>query len=78
MFNVYTTATCAYCQMVKKMLTMKNQEYKEIDVTDNQELRQHAFEMSGMTSVPVVTKTVDNVEKLVCVGWNPKLLMEAM
>lgn len=78
MFNVYTTASCAYCQMVKKMLTMKNKEYKEIDITNNKNLREKALSISGMTSVPVVTKIINGEEKLVSVGWNPKLLMEAM
>lgn len=34
---MYTTATCASCQMVKKWLTMKNQEWEEVRVDESPE-----------------------------------------
>lgn len=78
MFTIYTTTQCAYCTMVKKLLTMKNQPFQEIDVTNDPEKRQHAFNLSKMLTVPVVSKTVEGEEKLVCVGWNPKLLLQSL
>jgi glutaredoxin 3 len=78
-FKVYSTTTCAYCQMVKKFLALKGKEYEEINLDEKPELREHAFSMSnGMTSVPVVTKVENGEEKLVVVGWNPSLMMKAL
>ena len=78
MFTVYSTTTCAYCQMVKKFFTLKGVEYNEVNLDEEPERREFAHEISGMTSVPVVTKTENGEEKFVCVGWNPKVLMNAI
>ena len=64
--------------MVKKFFTLKGVEYNEINLDEVPEKRQHAVDLSGMTSVPVVTKTENSEESLVCVGWNPSLLMQAL
>lgn len=78
MFKVYSTTTCAYCQMVKKFLTLKEQGYTEVNLDETPEERERIFALSGMSSVPVVTKIENGEEKLVCVGWNPSLLMQAL
>lgn len=78
MFKVYSTTTCVYCQMVKKVLSLKGQEYEEVNLDDSPEERERIFALSGMTSVPVVTKTEDDKEKVICVGWNRTALMEAI
>lgn len=78
MFTIYSTTTCAYCQMVKKFFTLKGVDYKEVNLDEAPELRQHALDISGMTSVPVVTKTENDIESLVCVGWKPADLMKAL
>ena len=69
MLTVYTTKTCAYCTMVKKYLTLKKQEFTEVDVSEDNTLRDKLHTMTGMTTVPVITKG----DKFV-VGWNPPLL----
>jgi glutaredoxin 3 len=66
MLTVYTTKTCAYCTMVKKYLTLKKVEYQEVDVSEDNTIRDKLHNMTGMTSVPVVTK-----EDKFVVGWNP-------
>ena len=79
MFTVYSTTTCAYCQMVKKFFTLKGAEYKEVNLDEEPDQRDNAFKLTnGMMSVPVVTKTVDGEESLVCVGWKPADLMKAL
>ena len=78
MFKVYSTTTCAYCQMVKKILTLKEQKYEEVNLDEKPEERDRIFALSGMTSVPVVTKTENNEEKLICVGWNKDALLAAI
>lgn len=69
MLTVYTTESCAFCPMVKKYLKMKNLEFKEINVTNDQETRGELFKATGFMTVPVVTDGSDFV-----VGWNPSLL----
>lgn len=78
MFRVYSTTTCAKCQMVKKVLASKEQEYEEVNLDEKPELREHAMNLSGVTSVPVITKFENGVEKLISVGWNPQALMQAL
>lgn len=78
MFKVYSTTTCAYCQMVKKILTLKEQKYEEVNLDEKPEERDRIFALSGMTSVPVVTKTENDEEKVICVGWNQAALMQAL
>ena len=79
MFKVYSTTTCAYCQMVKKFLASAGKDYEEINLDEKPQLRDHAFSLTdGMTSVPVVTKTENGVESLICVGWKPADLMKAL
>lgn len=69
MLTVYTTKTCAYCTMVKKYLTLKKQEFTEVDISEDNTIRDKLYNMTGRTSVPVITKE----EKFV-VGWNPSEL----
>lgn len=71
MITVYTTKTCSYCPMVKKYLTLKNVEYKEVDVTEDTALRQELFDKTGMMSVPVTRKDDNFV-----VGFQPALLAQ--
>ena len=78
MFRVYSTTTCAYCQMVKKFFALKEQAYEEVNLDQVPEERERIQALSGMTSVPVVTRIENGEEKLVCVGWNPSLLMKAL
>lgn len=66
MLTVYTTNSCAFCPMVKKFLTMKKVEYKEVDVTLDNEKRSELFKKTGLMSVPVTTDGDSFV-----VGWNP-------
>lgn len=78
MFKVYTTNTCAYCTMVKKLFTMKEVQYQEVNIEDDIESQKRAIALSGGTSVPVVTKIENGEEKYICRGWNPSLLMQAI
>lgn len=79
MFKVYSTTTCAYCQMVKKFLTLKEKDYEEVNLDNNPEERPRVQALAnGMTSVPVVTKIENGEEKLVVVGWNPQIMMKAI
>lgn len=69
MTTVFTTKTCAYCQMVKKFLDMKGKEYKVVDLEENPEIRQSLLEKTGEMRVPIT-----QVGEEYIVGWNPAKL----
>lgn len=69
MITVYTTKTCAYCTMVKKYLTAKKLNYQEVDVSDDNTIRDKLEKLTGMTSVPVTMK-----DDAFVVGFQPSLL----
>jgi glutaredoxin len=80
--TIYTTNTCAYCEMVKKYLGSKGQDYSVVNLDEEApEVRQQVIEMSGAMTVPVVV--VENAEdksapKNITVGWNPGKLAAAL
>lgn len=83
--TIYTTTTCAYCEMVKKWLGSKGLSYNVINMDEEApEVRQRVIEMSGAMTVPVTV-----VEELaegasepsyrdITVGWNPAKLGAAV
>lgn len=45
--QVYTTTYCPYCVRAKSLLSRKGVAFEEIDVTDDEALREKMIEMSG-------------------------------
>lgn len=80
--TVYTTTTCASCEMVKKYLKSKGVGYSLVNMDEEpNEVRQHVIEMSGAMTVPVVVvEDADNEDapKNITVGWNPAKLAAAV
>lgn len=75
---MYTTTTCASCQMVKKWLTMKNQKWEEVLLDEHPERQQEAIDLSGSTTVPVtLVETAEGIKNVV-VGFKPGQLAEAI
>lgn len=64
--------------MVKKFFTLKEQDYEEVNLDEHPEETDRIQALSGMTTAPVVTKIVDGEEKIICAGWNPNALMQAL
>ncbi|MEK7124242.1 MAG: glutaredoxin domain-containing protein [Patescibacteria group bacterium] len=52
--TIYSTPTCVYCSSLKKYLQEKGIEYKEIDVSRNQQELEKMVAISGQMGVPVV------------------------
>ncbi len=75
---MYTTATCASCQMVKKWLTMKNLTWEEVRVDESPARQQEAIDLSGASTVPVTVIEKVNGLKDVIVGFKPAQLAEAI
>lgn len=67
MLTVYTTDSCAFCPMVKAFLSRKNLQFKEVNVSNDNDTRAKLHEATGLMTVPVTT---DNNGKYV-VGYNP-------
>ena len=80
--TIYTTNTCAYCEMVKKFLNTKGVGYKVVNMDEEPaEVRQKVIEMSGAMTVPVtvVSDEEDNdAPKNITIGWNPAKLAAAI
>lgn len=76
--TMYTTATCASCQMVKKWLTMKNLNWEEVRIDELPARQQEAIDLSGSTTVPVtVVEKLDGLKDVI-VGFKPAQLAEAV
>jgi glutaredoxin 3 len=45
--EIYTTRTCPYCMMAKRLLTRKGVAFSEIDVGSNAELRATMMQRAG-------------------------------
>jgi len=64
--------------MVKKWLTMKNQQWEEIHLDEHPERQQEAIELSGSTTVPItLIETAEGIKNVV-VGFKPAQLAEAI
>lgn len=75
---MYTTATCASCQMVKKWLSMKNLTWEEVRVDENPSRQQEAIDLSSSTTVPVTVIETDSGMRDVIVGFKPAQLAAAV
>ena len=51
---VYTLNYCPYCTWVKQLLTERGVKFQEIDITDNDELREEVKQKSGRITAPQV------------------------
>lgn len=76
--TIYTTNTCAYCVMVKKWLAAKGFTYQEVNIDEQPERAQEAFEVSGQLAVPVTVVTKDDDSREVVVGYNLAKLAPAV
>jgi glutaredoxin 3 len=80
--TIYTTNTCAYCDMVKKFLNSKGVSYTVVNMDEEPaEVRQRVIEMSGAMTVPVIVvadEANDAAPKNITIGWNPAKLAAAV
>ena len=51
---VYTTPSCPYCVMAKRLLTQKGVAFQEIDVANDSDKRRWLVEATGQRTVPQV------------------------
>lgn len=68
--TIYTTNTCAYCVMVKKWLGIKGLSYNEVNIEQQPERAQEAYDLSKQLNVPVTVVTKEDDSQEVIVGYN--------
>jgi glutaredoxin 3 len=51
---MYTTQYCPYCVQAKALLRHKGIRFEEIDVSSDEQLRNHMIEASGRRTVPQI------------------------
>ncbi|MGH7831553.1 MAG: glutaredoxin 3 [Candidatus Binatia bacterium] len=64
---VYTKDYCAFCRHAKALLRSKNVDFEEIDVTQNAQVQEEVFRLSGRRTVPQIfidDKAVGGFEEL--------------
>ncbi len=70
---IYTTPTCHFCHMAKEFFKENNIEYKEIDVSADQEKGQEMIEKSGQMGVPVI-----EIDEKILIGFNQEELKKVL
>lgn len=68
--TVYSTKTCAYCNMLKKWLDEKKVEYTEYSVDKNPIAAQNMVRISGQMGVPFSTIEHENGETTNILGFD--------
>lgn len=76
--TIFTTDTCAYCVMVKKWLGAKGYQYEEVNLNQQPDRQQEAFQLSGSLTVPVTVVTKQDDSQEVVVGYNLSRLAPAI
>lgn len=72
--TIYSTPTCGFCTLAKDFLKEKGVEFKEIDVSVDQEEAQKMVEKTGQMGVPVIIINKDGKEDVI-VGFDQAQLM---
>lgn len=76
--TIFTTNTCAYCQMVKRYLSGKGVTYEEVNLDEDPSRQAEAMELSGTMTVPVTIVTKQDESKQVIIGYNLSQLAPAV
>lgn len=71
--KIYTTPTCVWCKKVKEFLNENNVEFKEVDVSTDQEAAQEMTEKSGQTGTPVI-----DIDGTIIVGFDETAIRKAL
>lgn len=51
---IYTKDACPYCRLAEKFLHEKNIPFKNVDVSDDDAMREKLVELSGQRTVPQI------------------------
>lgn len=65
MVTIYSTTWCAFCHAAKEYFKSRGVEFKEVDVTSDQQKLQQMVDISGQMGVPVI-----DIDGTIIVGFN--------
>lgn len=71
MITLYSKQSCAPCVMTKRFLDHKGIAYEVRDIEENPDYMQEAYELSGMSIVPVIKSAMG-----VITGYQPQQLAQ--
>lgn len=71
--KVYSTKTCTYCNMEKEFLKQNKIEFKDIDVSNDQDAANEMIEKSGQMGVPVT-----EIDGKIVVGFDKEKLKKLL
>ncbi len=71
--KIYTTPTCPWCKKTKAFLKENKVDYKEIDVSANEDASKEMIKKSGQMGVPVV-----DVDGVIITGFDEGKLKAAL
>lgn len=76
--TIYSTPTCHFCHMAKDYLSSLNISFTDIDVSTDIAARTEMVEMTGQMGVPVIKIDEEGKDSSIMVGFNQKLVDEAL
>lgn len=71
--TVYTTPTCSYCQLTKRYLQSQGVQYREVDVSADEDAAKDLVLRTGQFGVPVIDVGGDLV-----IGFDRRRLEELL
>ena len=71
--TVYSTPACTFCRSVKRYLNEKRVNFRDIDVSRNQQAAQKMIRKSGQTGVPVI-----DIGGKIIIGFNKPAIDRAL
>lgn len=71
--KIYSTPTCPYCIRVKQFMKENAVDFKDIDVSSDQEAAQEMIKRSGQMGVPVV-----DIDGELIVGFDKERIRKAL
>ena len=71
--TIYSTPTCGYCNMAKQLFKQIGVQYKDVDVSVDQEAAMDMVRKSGQMGVPVV-----DIDGKILVGYQPAVFQQLL
>ena len=71
--KIFSTPSCAYCELLKEFLKDKGVEFESIDVSQDEESQNYIMEKTGKITVPVA-----EIDGEIVIGFDKPKIMELL
>jgi len=71
--KIFSTPSCAYCELLKQFLKDKGVEFESIDVSQDEESQNYIMEKTGKITVPVA-----EIDGEIVIGFDKPKIMELL